>query len=365
MTAAMESTTEATLWTNDYIDTNSTDTDNMFTVYDGKYIENKIAYGVWKYMGLCIICIGVGGNVLSFFVMEQCQFKGSITTLFLQVLAWVDTLVLVSGLLRQWLNVVVHVDMRNLSSLGCKVHIFLVYWSLQFSSWILALVTIERFLSITFPHPSKRYVTKRSAASLLCFVALVLFAVNVHFLLTYTLIATGTGPNIAYMCTISGEKLTHFQLRVWPWIDFTFYCFAPFFIIIFGNIGIIIRLTCSWYNKQQHFITGNGSAKMTNMTAILLTVTFYFILTTTPINVYLAIEYLYINNTDPQLGAKLRLWWAILNMLMYLNNSSNFFLYCLSGSRFRRQLRHMFCHNSVHPDTHITMSVIVGNADGN
>ena len=35
--------------------------------------------------------------------------------------------------------------------------------------------------------------------------------------------------------------------------------------------------------------------------------------------------------------------WAVVNMFSYSNNATNFLLYCVSGSKFRNQLRKLFC----------------------
>ena len=43
--------------------------------------------------------------------------------------------------------------------------------------------------------------------------------------------------------------------------------------------------------------------------------------------------------------AEMGLAWALTNLLQYTNNSVNFLLYCLSGSRFREELWSMFRKN--------------------
>jgi hypothetical protein len=40
--------------------------------------------------------------------------------------------------------------------------------------------------------------------------------------------------------------------------------------------------------------------------------------------------------------AILEMMWAVVNILMYTNNSMNFLLYILSGSRFRREFKDLF-----------------------
>ena len=45
----------------------------------------------------------------------------------------------------------------------------------------------------------------------------------------------------------------------------------------------------------------------------------------------------------PSVKTCLYLWWAVVNMLMYINNTVNFLLYSLSGSQFRQEMKRIFC----------------------
>ena len=79
---------------------------------------------------------------------------------------------------------------------------------------------------------------------------------------------------------------------------------------------------------------------------MLLTVCVVFLLCTLPITIYLS-------DTDSFESAygccfSSYVLWPIFNMLLYLNNTTNFVLYCVSGKKFRQQLRAMF---SCRPNT--------------
>ena len=42
----------------------------------------------------------------------------------------------------------------------CKAHSFLVYWASDFAAWIIVIVTLERYISVVFPHKAKvRYIS--------------------------------------------------------------------------------------------------------------------------------------------------------------------------------------------------------------
>jgi hypothetical protein len=38
-------------------------------------------------------------------------------------------------------------------------------------------------------------------------------------------------------------------------------------------------------------------------------------------------------------------WWAVVNLIQYINNAIHFFLYCLTGPRFRSELKSMVSRN--------------------
>ena len=77
---------------------------------------------------------------------------------------------------------------------------------------------------------------------------------------------------------------------------------------------------------------------------MLLTVSFAFLLTTFPMNTTLIATSCWTASlpdglvTDLALAAKLILVRTVCELLMYVNHSINFFLYCATGQKFRRQL---------------------------
>ena len=74
-----------------------------------------------------------------------------------------------------------------------------------------------------------------------------------------------------------------------------------------------------------------------------MTLSVVFLLTTLPNVVYfLKIDDWVPENDDPHTEARLSLAFAVTNLLYYTNNATNFFLYCLAGTRFRRAMCQTF-----------------------
>jgi len=74
-----------------------------------------------------------------------------------------------------------------------------------------------------------------------------------------------------------------------------------------------------------------------------MTLSVVFLATTTPNVVYfIKINDWVAESSTSHSEAKLRLLFAVTNLLYYINNASNFFLYCVAGSRFRRAMLQLF-----------------------
>ena len=84
---------------------------------------------------------------------------------------------------------------------------------------------------------------------------------------------------------------------------------------------------------------------MANLTAMLLTCSFSFVLTTLPISIMTRMyDPWYMEafeKEDYHAIADLDFAWNLVNLIWYLNYAINFFLYIISGPRFRAELYQM------------------------
>ncbi|KAK2179413.1 hypothetical protein NP493_492g02000 [Ridgeia piscesae] len=317
------------------------------------------------YAAPVLIILGTIGNSLSGVVMMRKDLRKTTTSLFLTVLAVVDTAILYTGLLRQWLIIYKDFDIRKVAAATCKLHTFLLYALNQYQAWLLVIVTIERLIAVFLPHQSKRLCTRPAAAASVAVSALVIGGLNAHFFWTnqYIRLQYSGDRKYAY-CMPIDPKYAHFMRAIWPWIDFIAFSMLPFAILVSSNIAILLRMLYSHYLRRNSMHTHGNFVKMTSMTAILITVTFCFFVTTAPISIYLIItDTLREDSTSVSEGG-LRMVWVVFNLLTYTNNTINFLLYCVSGSRFRRELINMFRRkNRIKPTSHSgTMEIPLNHA---
>ena len=293
----------------------------------------KITVSIWLYGSPILIAVGTIGNILSFAVMLRKKIRQSTTSLYLSVLAIADTAVLYTGFLNVFIVKISGYHIFHSSQFACKFGHFIVFGLQQFDSWVLVNVALERVCAVFVPHKVKEIFTKKFATVSLIIQALVITGVNSHYFYTLDLVYHGMDGKLHSACT---PLPTHksFMKNIWPWIDLCLLSLIPFTIIISSNVAIGCRLLCSRYKRQR--LNANSQVKMTSMTAILLTVSIVFLVTTAPFHSWLIQEW------DLHQQATLELVSAILNMIYYINYSVNFFLYCVSGPHFRKELKVMF-----------------------
>lgn len=320
------------------------------------FTEYRTGVLIWKTIPPVLIIFGTIGNVLSIVVLT----RKSTITLFLICLTFSDLIVLYTGLLRQWLIYLFSLDVRNINKILCKVHTWLVYSSLDFSSWILIAVTLERVIAVWCPHSAKTKCNRFSATCLVITILMFVLGLNTHLL--YGMTIKISNNQMESKCVSVDENYSVFFRSAWTWIDLCVFSLIPFAVILIGNSLILIKLfqrrsKAKTNSREREKNASNKNVNKNNrgrhrknkyhhqssMTSTLFTLNTVFLLTTLPISVY-DIGYSYWHSTKSHyLVAVLELWWAVVNMLMYTNNALNFLLYSLSGSRFRKEFKRIMC----------------------
>lgn len=313
------------------------------------YTEMVVAQWIWIIMSPILIITGTIGNILAIAVLIRPRLRNHSTMLYLLVLAFADIFVLYTGLLRYWIREQYGHDYRVHSLISCRIHSFLTYFSLDFSVWLLVAVTVERFLMVKFPLKARTLCTRKHATVVIAGIFIMLVGINQHFFWMQELY-TQSGMNICFPKT--HDVHIYFMNIVFPWIDFAIYSAIPLIFMIICNTLIIWNLV-SRERRLKQSITADQttncveqclplpkSTKLANVTRMLLVVTCMFVVTTLPIDIYLIIIPYLTADMDSQSHdyAMVKLGWAIVNMLQYLNNAIHFILYCLSSSSVRKEL---------------------------
>ena len=127
--------------------------------------QYQAALTLWKVCPPVILLLGTFGNCMTLVILHTMPRGGSSgsMSLFFAALAVSDLALLYTGLLHEWVNRTVTLDLRALHDVICKVHVFLVYLSTMTSVWFLVAMTIQRVVSVLLPHRVGLLSTRRKA----------------------------------------------------------------------------------------------------------------------------------------------------------------------------------------------------------
>ena len=166
----------------------------------------------------------------------------------------------------------------SLSRIICR---FFVFWNGNCASWIITLLSVERFLAIYFPLRTKTLTSNTKEIVTMIITAIIMAALNLHFFWTYEIIQ---GRYSKYCGSVS--KYSVFLKEYWLWISLAFYSLIPFIILISTSTAIILKIVHSNYVRRQSMNQKDGGVKLTSITLTLLSVSFVFLLTTGPVVIY-------------------------------------------------------------------------------
>ncbi|PVD21427.1 hypothetical protein C0Q70_19600 [Pomacea canaliculata] len=330
--------------------------------------EDQARKFLLTYVPPVLIVLGTLGNIVSFIVLRRRAMCKVSSYLYLASLAVADSLVLYIGLLRLWLIELIEVDFHNSSDWVCKLMVSFGYIASDLSVWMIIAVTVERYIVVCFPLRACTMCNTNRAKVVICFIALLIFCINIHFFWTVSLVEDS---NNVTNCQATPSHI-YLVDEIWPWVDACFYSFLPFVTILILNILIISEVVKARTHRQNlqsmneyHYhqqrpqrpqqrrstaatVFGcrrfSSPGEGTKLTVMLLTVSFTFLLTTLPMNISLIVTAFWNQqkHSERQM-AQFNLAKTITELLMYVNHSINFFLYCATGQKFRKQIAELIC----------------------
>ena len=332
-----------------------------------QFPEYRLLKSLMLYVPPIIIVLGTFGNVFSFIILRRRAMVKVSSYHYLASLAVADSLVLYIGLLRLWLGELTGMDFHDSSNWVCKLTVSFGYTASDLSVWLIIAVTVERYIVVCFPLKASTMINTSRAKRVIGFLVLLMFSINLHFMWTVEIVQRPVDGKNVSNCEASPQH-QHLVNEVWPWVDACIYSFVPFIVILVLNILIICEVvearnhrrqmqnTPEHHYHQQTTRLRNGDSSTTTsscrrscgpgegtkLTVMLLTVSFAFLLTTLPMNVSLIVTAFWqqYQNTLRQI-AQFKLAKTVAELLMYVNHSINFFLYCATGQKFRQQIVHM------------------------
>ena len=337
-----------------------------------KWLEymTQLQIDLYVYTSPVLIIAGTSGNIMSLLILRSRYFCKSPCSVLLCILSVVDTGVLLTGLLRVWIMETFNQDIRVINTASCRAHYFLTYVLQHLSSWVVVMVTIERFISVYYPFQTKQLCSKGRLMRGMAAVLAVIILLNVHVLFTLHIVEEiyidSYGDFNISRCGF--DPSYYYGNSIWPWVDYVVLAFVPFVVLLVGNMMIVVKVVGNLGSQRlshQHVSRDNQQKRIRSLTMMMFAVTGTFLVSVTPYEIYLiGMGHDYWDIQSPEGMTDTMTANVVCELVFYVNNSVNFLMYCVSGSRFRIALHEYFgrplsemrpvCHSATQPLTEIT-----------
>ena len=150
----------------------------MNTWTETEYISNLLN----KIFLPILLFLGSVGNILSIIIFSQPSMKKFTTFRYLTFLSIIDLCTLYCGCGQLTIIVYFGKDIRLINEFTCKIHSFLVIYLSHFSSMLLALMSIDRTIVITFKS-GKKFSTVEIAFKSFLILAGLIALIDLHILI--------------------------------------------------------------------------------------------------------------------------------------------------------------------------------------
>ncbi|KAH9494800.1 hypothetical protein Btru_017796 [Bulinus truncatus] len=288
-----------------------------------------------------LVAIGVPANILT--VLAILTFKQAPATFFVAILATCDGCALIFKLVFKLLFE------HTPNTIVCKTEFIPILFTIM-ANWTLVLICVERFISVCFPLKKLYLVTKRRSYVVVALLTTFLF---VPLATLFCLMREHLRESECY----TSEKYTWFWDHIYVKVmGNSLAVYIPFLFIFIFTLGVIIGLKLSSRDRRRLLRSNSsqntGSTAAANVNdrqiaeaeklerAITVMMTFtalYFLVFSLPSCVYYTMP---VPPEDHYLALERhKLFSNIQYLLLDSTHALNFFLYVLTGKRFRSQLK--------------------------
>ena len=296
------------------------------------YWQYAVYLKIFTFVPPILIGLGTIGNVLAIVVLLSREMRAYGVSIILTVLAMADLCLLYTSTLRFWIFFMSDgaLDVRAFNIHTCRMHMFFTYLGTQLSPMILALMTVERAISVCAPLRARQWCSRgntiKALAGLIAF--LVCFNLTNFFAVTFEHKLKNRGHSCYFYDHV---------MKIYYIINTVFSSFIPFVVMLFGN-GLIIYKLVRAARRSSKMAANEGSSNLQNTSIMLVAISIFFLITNVPYSVYVngLSKYWPVTTKDQAMIARSGMAYAILSQISMLNNCLNFVFYCVIGKAFRK-----------------------------
>lgn len=241
------------------------------------------------------------------------------------------------------------------------------------ASWLLVAVNIDRLIAVSFLSLSKKWCTPQVAMFVSLFLALSLALINAHLIyfidsddqyftiniiknesysnnittdylfgIDYSVIniksnTLPVNPYVYQKCLVKPNypSYTYFFKNIFTWIDTSLQVIIPFVIMLICNMNIIHQtLFTKRISKGKNL---KRLKKIKGMCYMIVTLSVLFFILEAPVLIFISLM-----QESWKEDESTQLIWTVINLMMYTNHVINFISYCMTGTKFRRELLRLF-----------------------
>lgn len=311
--------------------------------------SDHILVKVLNHLPLINISLALALNLLCFVIFSfSKEFNSIPSMIYLSFISVFDTLSHInwrlSGLIEIYLSIN---NIYERSMFICLAFPFITYASPQISAFLLSLLCIDRFMSV-MSRPGSilsklPFGTKRSALIWSLCVVIAICSLNSHFILfngkynTFYNITINDNKTDLFSeieCFRYSDKFTIFPL--WDQVNLVMYSLIPFSLMLVFNILLIYKTLIPRKNTKSS-LSIRSIRKKKKLTISILSITFCFIIMTTPASIAYGFFEKKLSKT---LTGKAIL--IILDFIMYFYHSILFINCFVTNAKFRKYFLNFF-----------------------
>ena len=302
---------------------------------------------IWKVSPPLTLALGTFGNVMAIMILSRMRSGWSAMKLYLRPLAASDLCVLYTGLAVIWVDLVADSNVRATHGIVCKLRAWIVNSCAAFSTWLLVVFTFHRAASVVWPHRVNVVCTRRKSLAAVSSTFLVVCVLYSHLLYGFDVVSTETSR----FCSFGYQSYKIFIEDVWLQVHIFIFSLLPFAFLVLSNGVLVFTLSRSVKAARETLTTGqqidNRQVKASATTVTVIAVSVAFVVLKLPLDVKNILFSLYTSDFTSSLKlqyiAVQYFFDSLAYVLTYCNYSINFYVYCLTGTRFRREFKDIVC----------------------
>ncbi len=296
------------------------------------------------YMLIIIIPVGIVTNILSLSIFFTSSLKKQTTAHYLISLAFADIFLLLGELLN-WINTErirgepLLGSFMTTHDLWCKLIMYIRYAGRLWSSWLVVVITVERYIAIAFPHRVSLISTPFKAKIFIIIEMLLSFTISIFPFFTVGVYTYDNGQyNMTGCFYYNTEEYKIASITIMGLGEL----FVPSVVVCIATALIIVTLRKPRMFRRYSMRENSPKAQLTTM---LLAVAIVFLAMRLPYLLLFHIDMLKFKIWSPPGETTKFVIYAsksVAYSLAVLNYSINFFLYCLCGSTFRNAFKRLY-----------------------